>query len=406
MTGEPINGSGAPRLLEGYVALDLTDLKGQLCGRLLSDLGMDVIKVEPPEGDDVRRFGPYAGDEPHLEGSLRFAFLNSGKRSLTLDLQSAEGRALLLRLVEQVDVVLESFAPGALEALGLGAAQLLERNPRLVVTSVSGFGQTGPHRDFLTPDIVGFAMGGLMYISGDASQPPVKAPETQAYYFASVHAAYATLLALWNRAKQQRGATVDVSIQEAIATHEQLIRAAALDGKSIVRHGSQHEYVVPANIFPTQDGAVYLFVARQHWRKLLNAWEGHAIELDDRELELNHMRMARAEWINSLVRAFTLEFTTESFVALMQRHGIPCMPVNSLTDFAADEQIRFRQLFRETTHQRLGVYQQVAFPVLVDGERLPAAPPPLLGQHTREVLHERLGIDDEANELLFAQGVI
>jgi crotonobetainyl-CoA:carnitine CoA-transferase CaiB-like acyl-CoA transferase len=380
--------------LDGFVALDLTDLKGQLCGRLLRDLGMEMIKVEPPGGDAVRRLGPFGADEPNLEGSLRFAFLNAGKQSLTLDLHSAEGRDILLRLVEQVDVVLESFAPGTLEALGLGPAQLTERNPNLVITSISGFGQTGSHRDYLCPDIVGFAMGGLMYISGDPALPPVKAPETQAYYFACVHGAYATLLALWQRAKERRGATVDISIQEAMATHEQLIRAAALDGKSIVRHGSQHEYVVPANIFPTQDGAVYLFVVRQHWRKLLEAWPEHPIELEEPELELNHVRLAKADWINGLVREYTRQHTSVAFVQLMQQHGIPCMPVNRPSEFAQDEQIRFRQLFQKTTHAVLGEYEQIAFPVLVDGQRPPVYPPPLVGEHTAAILAQRIGVQD------------
>ena len=256
-------------LLDGLVALDLTDLKGQLCGRLLADLGMQVIKVEPPGGDPVRQLGPFAGDgsRPHPEASLRFAHLNAGKQSLVLDLQQPAGRDLLLRLAEQADVVLESFAPGELERMGLGPQVLRQRNPRLVVTSVSGFGQSGPHRDYLCPDIVGLAMGGLMYISGDADRPPVKAPETQSYYFACIYAALATLLAVWQRSKDCQPRDVDVSIQEAIASQEHLIRAAGFDHKSIRRHGSQHEYVAPATIFPTQDGYVYLFVSRQHWRR-------------------------------------------------------------------------------------------------------------------------------------------
>src|SRR5579884_3768040 len=181
----------------------------------------------------VRRLGPFAHDRPHLEGSLRFAYLNAGKKSLTLDLVHPEGRALLLRLVEQADVLLESFAPGELDRLGLGPDVLRARNPRLVITSVTGFGQSGPYRDYLCPDLVAFAMGGLMYISGDPALPPVKAPQTQAFYYASVCAALGTLLALWHRAQGGEGCAVDVAAQEAIATHEHLIRAFGFDGHSI-----------------------------------------------------------------------------------------------------------------------------------------------------------------------------
>jgi crotonobetainyl-CoA:carnitine CoA-transferase CaiB-like acyl-CoA transferase len=373
---------------------------------MLADLGMEVIKVEPPGGDPVRRLGPFARDKPHLEGSLRFAHLNAGKRSLTLDLEAAQGRDLLLQLVEQVDVVLESFDPGRLDELGLGRAELQRRNPALVLTSITGFGQTGPFRDYLAPDIVGFAMGGLMYISGDQALPPVKAPETQAFYAGCLSAAFGTLLALWQRDKAGEGATVDVSIQETIASQEQLIRAAALDGKSIRRHGSQHEYNVPSNIFPTLDGAVYLFVVRQHWRKFLSLWPEHPSELESAELELNHVRHARGDWINGLVRDFTRQFTADEFVDLMQRNGIPCMRVNPPTSFMRDEQTRFRQFFQPTQHPVLGEYVQPSFPVLLDGVRAPAGPPPLLGQHTRAILIERAGLTDAQVGQLFAQGIV
>src|SRR6266571_2644354 len=181
-------------LLSGLVALDLTDLKGQMCGKLLHDFGFEVIKIESPRGDPVRRLAPFKDDVPHLEGSLRFAYLNAGKKSLTLDIERPEGRELLLRLAEQADVLIESSAPGALDL-----DEFRRRNPKLLITSVSGFGQTGPHRDYLCPDIVGLAMGGLMYVAGDPSLPPVNAPETQSFYFASTYAALGTLLSLWQR---------------------------------------------------------------------------------------------------------------------------------------------------------------------------------------------------------------
>jgi crotonobetainyl-CoA:carnitine CoA-transferase CaiB-like acyl-CoA transferase len=393
-------------LLAGYCALDLTDLKGQLCGKLLRDLGMEVIKIEPPGGDPVRRLGPFAHDQPHLEGSLRFAYLNAGKKSLTLDLTHPEGRALLLRLVEQADVLLESFAPGELDRLGLGPAVLRARNPRLVITSVTGFGQSGPYRDYLCPDLVAFAMGGLMYISGDPALPPVKAPETQAFYYASVCAALGTLLALWHRAQGGEGCGVDIAAQEAIATHEHLIRAFGFDGHSIRRHGSQHAYVAPANIFPTRDGYVYLFVSRPHWPLLLALWPDHPPELDDPKWEPNEARRAQADWINEQLAQFTRQFTKEELTRLMQEHGVPCLPVNTPAEFMRDEQVRYRELFRPAAHPVLGEYVQVAFPVLLDGARLPPAPPPLLGQHTRELLTDRLGLSPTEVELLFAQGIV
>jgi len=388
-------------LLNGYLALDLTDLKGQFCGKLLRDFGLEVIKVEPPGGDPVRHLGPFKDNEPGLERSLRFAYLNAGKKSLTLDITRPAGFELLLRLAEQADVLLESAAPGTFDFEALRG-----RNSRLVITSVTGFGQTGPHRDYLCPDIVGFAMGGLMYISGDAALPPVKAPETQSYYFASIYAAFGTLLALWQRGNDGQGRAVDVSIQEAIASQEHLIRNFGFDGHSVARHGSQHEYVAPANIFPASDGYIYLFVTRAHWKLFLDFWGDHPAELDEPEWLDNDFRRNRADELNEMVASFTRPFERENLAERLQRAGVPCLAVNSPTAFIQDEQVRERGLLGAVQHAALGDYPQTSFPLLVDSQREPPLPPPLLGQHTREVLSGRLGLSSGEIERLVAQGIL
>lgn len=388
-------------LLSGYLALDLTDLKGQFAGKLLRDFGFEVLKVEPPGGDPVRRVGPFKDDVPHLEGSLRFAYLNAGKKSLTLDIASSAGWDVLLRLAEQADVLLESSPPG-----GLDLEAMKKRNPGLLVTSVTGFGQSGPHRDYACPDIVGMAMGGLMHISGDPALPPVKPPETQSYYFACAYAALGTLLALWQRGKDGQGRAVDVSIQETIASQEHMIRTFATDGASIVRHGSQHEHVAPANVFPTSDGYVYLFVTRTHWKLLMDFWPDHPREFDDPQWLDNDFRHEHEDEINTHVEAFTRRFRRDDLAAQLQKAGIPCLALNSPTAFMREDHIRARQLFQPAEHAYLGNYLQTGFPLLVDNRRESAAPPPLLGQHTREILTERLGLTAADVELLFAQGVI
>ncbi len=388
-------------LLSGYLALDLTDLKGQLCGKLLHDLGFEVIKIEPPGGDPVRQMAPFKGDVPHLEGSLRFAYLNAGKHSITLDITQPKGFDLLLRLAEQADVLLESGPPGSLDL-----SALRKRNPKLVITSVSGFGQTGPQRGYLCPDIVGVAVGGLMYISGDPSLPPVSPPETQSYYFASVYAALGTLLALWQRGNDGPGRAIDVSAQEAIASREHLVRYAGFDHVNVVRHGSQHEHVAPANIFPTLDGYVYLFVARTHWQRFLDAWADHPAALDDPRLLDNDYRRQRADDVNEMVSSFTRRFRRDELAENLQKHGVPCLAVNSPTTFLRDEHIHARGLFSEVHHPVLGEYLQTSFPLLVDGQRQAPEPPPLLGQHTGEVLRERLGLEPDQIERLIAGGVV
>ena len=388
-------------LLNGYVALDLTDLKGQLCGKLLRDLGFQVIKIEPPGGDPVRQVGPFKGDVPHREGSLRFAYLNAGKQSVTLDITQPKGFDLLLRLAEQADVVLESGLPGSLDL-----SALRKRNPKLVITSVSGFGQTGPQRGYLCPDIVGVAVGGLMYISGDPSLPPVSPPETQSYYFASVYAALGTLLALWQRGNDGQGRATDVSAQEAIASQEHLVRYAGFDHMNVVRHGSQHEHVAPANIFPTLDGYVYLFVARTHWQQFLDAWADHPAALDDPRFLDNDYRRQRADEVNEIVSSFTRRFRRDELAENLQKQGVPCLTVNSPTTFLRDEHIQARELFGDVQHPVLGKYLQTSFPLLVDGQREAPQSAPLLGQHTGEVLRERIGLEPTEIERLIAEGVV
>ena len=166
-------------LLPGFRVLDLTSSMGAFCGKLLRDLGMDVIKIEPPSGDSTRAEPPFAEGHAHREGSLRFAYLNAGKRSITLDITKDSGRKLLLDLVERSDIVLESFEPGYMGAQKLGYEDLIERQKKLILVSLTGFGQDGPYAHYKTPDIVGTAMGGLLYISGDPKLTPCNPPETQ-----------------------------------------------------------------------------------------------------------------------------------------------------------------------------------------------------------------------------------
>jgi crotonobetainyl-CoA:carnitine CoA-transferase CaiB-like acyl-CoA transferase len=395
-------------MLRDLTALDLTDLKGQFAGRVLRDLGMRVIMVEPPGGDSTRRRGPFKADAPDSDSSLRFAFLNGGKESVTLDIGCAEGREVLLQLSEHADVILESFPPGHLADLGLGFEVLRRRNPSLVVASITGFGQYGPHSGFLASDIVGVATGGLMYISGESSLPPVQPPETQAFYLGSMFAAYGVLLALFAREHTGEGRHVDCSIQESVATQEHTIREAAFDGAVISRNGSQHKNVAPASVFACSDGYVYLFIlGAGHWQSFLDLWTDHPPELDGEELKTPHRRRAVASTLNPLVEQFTRRYRKEELTALLQDRGVPCLPVNSPREFLEREETRQREFLGPAFSQALGEYVAPRFPALVD-ERRPAGAggPPRCGEHNGLVFGEWLGLSPAALELLSAQGVI
>jgi benzylsuccinate CoA-transferase BbsE subunit len=204
-------------MLGPYRVLDLTDEKGLICGKTLGDLGADVIKIEPPGGHECRDLGPFYRDLPSGEESLYWFAYNANKRSITLNLESEEGQDLLRRLVARVDFVVESFAPGYLEKLGLGYSALSQINPRVILTSITPFGQTGPYRDYKTCDLVSMALSGYMYLTGDPDRPPVRIGFPQAYLHAGMAAAAGTMVAHYHRQLTGEGQQVDVSIQEACA---------------------------------------------------------------------------------------------------------------------------------------------------------------------------------------------
>ena len=209
-----------------------------------------------------------------------FAHLNANKRTLELDLQLPEHRDRLRTLVAGADILIESHTPGWLAGLELDYPRLREINPALIMASVTGFGQWGPHSRFAYNDLVVFAMCGLMSISGDPDGPPCAPPETQAYYFGSLMAALGIVAALHRRERTGAGDWIDVSMQEALATQEHMIRLYANEKEIHIRAGSQHQHVAPARIFPCRDGYVYLYVSRQHWKKFLEIWTDHPKEFD------------------------------------------------------------------------------------------------------------------------------
>ena len=396
----------APALLSGLRALDLSSSVGALCGKFLRDLGMDVIKVEPPGGDAARSEPPFANGHAHREGSLRFVYLNAGKRSITLDITKESGRGLLLELVARSDIVLETFAPGYLAARHLGYEVLLERRPKLILVSLTGFGQDGPYAHFKAPDLVGNAMGGLLYISGDPTMTPCNPPETQSHYYASLFAAYGAMLALWQRETRGIGAYVDASIQASMALHEHVAFNYSAEGRVMKRAGSQHQHNAPANLFQCINGWIALFVTQNHWPILLKVWEDHPPELDDPKWINSNLRHANADYINAQVTSFTSRFRKEDLAELMQKHGIPGLPVNSPMDFMKDPHIQARGFFSTVTHPVLGSFQQSGSPFTVDGQRSAPSPAPLLGQHNHEVFCGELGLDKRQLELLAADGII
>jgi crotonobetainyl-CoA:carnitine CoA-transferase CaiB-like acyl-CoA transferase len=364
--------------LAGYRALDLTTVSGQLCGRVLADLGMEVIKIEPPGGDPVRKMPPFARSADGKQLSTTFAHLNAGKASKVLDLDGEAGRAEFRRMVETADVVLESFQPGELEAKGLGYKDLAAINPQLIMASITGFGQTGSKKNFAYNDLVALAESGFLYISGDPSLPPCRPPETQAYYFASLFATAGLLAALYRREHTGQGDHVDSSMQETLATQEHIIRLWANEKQISQRAGSQHGSVAPAKIFSCRDGFVYLYVTRQHWKLFLTIWKNHPPVFDAPEWLNNLYRRAHADELNQAVQNFLNQFTMAEITDLLQAKGLPCVPVNTPMGFANDEHVRSRGFMAPVEHPGFGSAEQPAMPFIIDGVRPAVGSVPVL----------------------------
>ncbi len=364
--------------LKGFRALDLTGLSGQLCGRMLADLGMEVIKIEPPGGDPVRHLAPFVSAANGAKLSTTFAHLNAGKHSKVIDLDSEAGRAAFRKLVESADIVIESFQPGELAAKGLGYEDLAKVNPGIVMASITCFGQTGPKKNFIYNDLVGLAESGILYVCGDPATAPCKAPETQAYYFASLFAAAGVLAALYRREKTGQGDHIDTSMQETLATHEHIVRLWANEKQILKRAGSQHGSVAPAKIFPVKDGFVYLYVTRQHWKLFLSIWKDHPPVFDAPAWLNNVYRREHADELNPAVAAYLGNFTMAEITELLQDNGIPCVPVNTPMGFANDEHVRSRGFMTAVNHSGFGPAKQPAMPFMIDGSRPTVGSVPVL----------------------------
>ena len=376
------------------------------CAKMLADYGAEVIKVEPPgEGDPARRMGPFVGDDPHVEKSIPFLYGNTGKRSVTLDYRVDSGRAILQRLLDDADVLVEGFSPSQSENSAISYGRLAQSHPRLVVTSVTPFGQDGPYRDFQATDIITCAMSGLMYHSGDSDREPLRNALDQSLYVAGANAAAATLVAVFARLTTGEGQHVDVSVAECLAAH--LVQPVpyynymgANKGRRPVR-GSGFEELMPA-----RDGYVVPSVqGSQPWETVADLIGLE--ELHDPRFASGAGRIANGEELKALlVEGLAQWDRLPLFVASGERRLVFGMAQDA-GDMVSCPHLAERGFFRDVDHPVVGT---AAYPgmgaKLSDGAMQTPAPAPMLGQHNSEILGEELGIgQDELLALRYA-GVI
>lgn len=393
--------------LAGIRVLDLTwVLSGPYCTLTLGDLGADVIKVErPPYGDVSRTTGPIIDGE-----SGYFFSVNRGKRSIALDLATEEGKALFLQLVREADVVVENFTPGKMAALGLGYEQLSQENPRLIYAAISGYGQTGPMRAKPALDVIVQGAGGVMSVTGYPDGPPARPGLSLGDIAGGLYCAIGVLAALQERERSGRGQMVDISMLDCqVAIQENAFMRYHLTGEEPERLGTRHPSAVPFQAFPTADGWMVLALAwgvPNQWA-LLCAELGVPGIIDD---ERFHSAAARSRNHAALEPILNERFrtkTTAEWVAALEPYGIPCGPLNTIAQAAAMEQVASRDMLPEVPHHTLGTVRLANTPVKLS--RTPAGirgTSPDMGQHSREVLAELLGLDAVALDDLVARQVV
>lgn len=344
--------------LAGLRVLDLTGRMGGYCGLLLANLGAEVLLIEPPGGDPMRQEGPFKNDTPHVERSLSFAAYHTNKQGLVLNLAEPNGSQRFRQLVAQADVVIEDKPYGYLDALRLGFGELQKINPALVLTSISGFGRTGPYREFKAPSIVAFAMGGLMNLCGHPGRAPLMGPCDVAYHLGSVHAAFATMAALFNRRATGAGDHVDVSLQDVLAADPflRIISRYSVTGEVPERSGHSQSTTV-AETYQCQDGYARIFVNQpDHWRRFVD-WLGKPAELIDPKLENVQSRFALRSMIDRLVEARTLNYPVKKFFEEFQTNRLAAAPINPPSGYVYDEQTKHRKYFAEVDHPELGQHR-------------------------------------------------
>jgi len=378
--------------LSGYRVLDLTDDKGMLCSRLLADMGAEVIRIEKPGGS---------------ARSLFYWASNLGKRAITLDIKAKPGQKLFKRLVKTADVLVESFPPGYLETLGLGYPELSQINPRLVMASITNFGQSGPYRDYRSCDIVASALGGQMYVCGEP-ESPLKPFGNQSHYLASSLAAIGILLALFKQHTSGRGQHIDISLHECVASAlDHVLVRYFYQGLVAKRQGSLH-WNGAFRIFPCQDGYILLSLFHQ-WETLVE-WlesEGMAEGLADKKWLDREYRLRHLDHIMEVLERWTRSHTVAELVEPGQLMRFPWAEVTSISGLVNSPQLAERNFWVEVGHPETGErYRFPGVPAKLSrspwqvGSRVPKA-----GEHNK-VIYQKLGLSEKEIGALVKDGVI
>jgi CoA:oxalate CoA-transferase len=392
--------------LSGITVIDLSHVyNGPYATFLMAMAGANVIKVEPFQGEHLRSRGDMGG------AALPFAMLNSNKKPVTLNLKSEKGRELLKEMVSRADILVENFAPGVMDRLGVGAVELHQVNPRLIYGSSSGYGKDGPYRDYPAMDLVMQAMCGVIDSTGFADQPPVKSGAALCDFMAGIHLYAAIMTALYERERTGKGRTVDVSMQDAtyasLASNLGMLHARGADAPA--RTGNRHGGlgVAPYNVYRTTDGYVVLNApGDHHFRSILEVM-GRSDLKDDARFLTRTSRVQNFAAVDELIEHWTTTHTKNEVAQRMLAAKVPCAPVRQLSEVMVDENMHARGSLQWIDHPELGRVVLPHSPLVFEGtERQPIQPSLPLGASNAAVFGEWLGHSPEELAAYKAQGVI
>jgi len=405
-----------PRILDGIRVLDLTRvLAGPWATQNLADLGAEVIKVERPgHGDDTRRWGPpflKDRDGHDTRDAAYFLACNRGKKSVTLDLARPEGREVAKALAGSSDVLVENFKVGDLARHGLDYASLARDNPRLVYCSITGFGQDGPYRDRPGYDFMVQGLGGLMSVTGERDDLPGGGPQkvgvAVADLFTGMYATSAILAALLHRSASGKGQYIDMALLDVqVAMLANLSSAYFASGEAPRRMGNAHQTIVPYHVFRAADEFLVVAVGNDgQFAKFCDVIGEREWPRDPR-FATNPERVRHRDLLVGLIAERMRAKKAREWLALLEPAGVPCGPINDLAQVFADPQVRHRRM-QVTVPHPAGEVRMVANPIKFSDTPIPhETPPPLLGQHTREVLAGVLGMDEDEIERLQREGIV
>lgn len=392
--------------LSGITVVDLTQIyNGPYATYLMAMAGARVIKVEPRTGEHLRQRGATSG------AALPFAMLNGNKDSVSIDLKTPRGRDLILEMVSRADVLVENFAPGVMERLGLGSATISALNPRIVYASGSGYGSDGPYRDFPAMDLTVQAMSGVMSVTGNSDGPPLKTGPAVCDFFGGVHLYGAIVTALFERSRTGQGRVVEVSMMEAVyaSLSSNLGLFYGSGGETPMRTGNRHGglSLAPYNVYPTRDGHIAIICNNQaHWLDLIKTMGREELGSDERFATMS-ARVANMDVLDDIMAQWTTERDKQSLFDLLIARRVPCAPVRDLKEVTSDRHLYARGMLEEIKHPEFGSITVSRSPLRFAGsEPCSLIPSAKLGQHNFEVFCGWLGRSETELEELKSSGVI